>query len=86
MQSITEDKAREIHNAKDLTTYSYDQLVAADQFIKAYALDRLEQVLASKGIEHVIGEYIMLMSRCHFGSVETDEFLTSLGCYPAWMD
>lgn len=80
---ITEDKVREIHQSKVLSGYTHEELHEADAWLKAYALDQLQGKLSNTGI--CIGDYVMLMARCHFGSVETDKLLTELDCYPSWM-
>jgi hypothetical protein len=81
---ITETKVREIHEANELNKYQHSELVAADNWIKAYALQKLRtklSALESKSIR----DFVLLMARCHYGSTETDDFLQKLDCYPTWM-
>ena len=85
MHTITEDKAREINSAPDLNVYSRDELVACDHFVKTYALDALGEHLAKLGIARCLSDYIKLCARAHYGSVETDEMLSALRCYPQWV-
>ncbi len=89
MTRITQAKVMEIHKAKDLSGYSHAELRACDEWLKAYALKQLANTLQRKPLAPMaktIIEYILLMARCHFGSVETDRFLTELNCYPKWTD
>lgn len=81
---ITEAMVKEIHNASDLSQYTHTQLSLADQWIKDKALTKLRFQMA--GLPNTVKNYVFLMSRCHFGSVETDQFLTDMGCYPKWMN
>lgn len=85
MTQITEAKVMEIHQAEDISSYSYDELRDADHWMKAYALESLAKHLMAAGVTKAMREYVMLMCRCHYGSIETDEFLRAHGCYPQWM-
>jgi hypothetical protein len=80
---MTEDQAKAICLAEDLSDYSREELREADEWVKTHALAKLSSVL--NGQPNTLREYVLLMARCHFGSGETDEFLTSMGCYPDWM-
>jgi hypothetical protein len=81
--TITEERVKTIHAATNLTPFSHDELVNADNWIKRYALNKLHTALHD--VPKPIREYIELMARCHYGSVETDEFLQEMHCYPLWM-
>src|ERR1700751_6147352 len=85
-KAMTEDKAKEIHNATDLSVYTHDEFREADAWVKGYALQQLSEWLKEDGRQcSAVGDYVLLMARCHYGSVETDEFLRTLGCYPEWL-
>ena len=55
----------------------------ADQLIKRETLKILEDKLSY--IPGTMRKWILTMASVHFGSVETDEMLTKLKCYPDWM-
>ena len=57
--------------------------IEADLLIKQEALKELARQMAS--YPNSIKNYVNLMARCHYGSVETDQFLLELNCYPDWM-
>jgi hypothetical protein len=80
---ITVEKVKEIHRAKDLQQYDHKTLQQADQWVKQFALAQLKSKLKS---ELLVRDYVLLMARCHYGSVETDDFLKAMGCYPDWMN
>lgn len=82
---MNENKAREIHNATDLRGYSHYQLRMADVWVKCFALRQLRQTLKAASTPRATREFILLMARCHYGSAETDEYLTAMGCYPEWL-
>jgi hypothetical protein len=79
---MTEDKAREIYQATDLSPYSTEELRNADAFVQGWATAKLRQVI--KELHPPLQEYIMLMVRTHYGAVETDNLLRDLDCYPWW--
>jgi hypothetical protein len=85
LQGMDEAKAREITSSKDLSGYSCLELRKADEWIQNYALTKLQLTLTEKGVMKEARAYIALMARCHYGSVETDEFLMSMNCYPSWL-
>ena len=82
---MNEDKAKEICNAADLSVYTRDELREADLFVKVHALVRLREVLDTFVMPELAKEYITLMASANYGSVETDQFLMSLDCYPDWL-
>jgi hypothetical protein len=82
---MLEAKVIEIYKAQTLRGYSSEELREADQWVKQYALDRLSQHLKAAGVTKAFSEYVMLMARCHYGSIETDHFLSVHLCYPKWM-
>lgn len=81
---LNEAQVRAIHEADDLQRFTREELRAADQWIKDYALAELAKELSATSSK--IRDYVMLMARCHYGSMETDALLASLRCYPAWMN
>jgi hypothetical protein len=83
---IDEAKAKEIHLSLDLSEYSHAELSAADAWLKEYAIAKLAQYLRTVKTSRSLKDYIMLMVRTNYGSVETDEFLAEHGCYPEWVE
>lgn len=81
---MDEAKVREIHRATELSGYTHDELREADQWVKDYALVRLKEVIAHSNTQGM-REFILLMARCHYGSTETDAFLSAHQCYPEWL-
>ena len=82
---MNEDQARRIFTASDLSGYSHQDLQRADQWVKVYATNKLAQHLKRTGVTVAMKDYILLMVKCHYGSVETDEFLKAHQCYPDWV-
>jgi len=83
---MDEAKVREIHKAQSLEGYTHEELREADRWVKDYALHQLSLWLKEDGRQSTaVGDYVMLMARCHYGSVETDQFLKVCGCYPEWL-
>lgn len=80
---MTEDKAREIHTAKDLSPYSHKELQLADAWVKEYAIKALEAQVSD--MPKALRDYILLMVRVNYGSMETDHFLSEMNCYPSWV-
>lgn len=81
---MNEAKAREIHESDDIMQYSIEELCAADDWFKEYALAKLAVRLSA--IESkVVRDYMQLMARHHFGSVETDDMLKAMDCHPEWL-
>lgn len=68
---------------KPFSEWTRQECIQADSFIKDVALTILAANL--KPQPKVIQDYVNLMARCHYGSIETDEFLKALNCYPDWM-
>lgn len=83
--TMTVEKAHEICNAKDLSKYTREECRASDEWIKQYALNALKTKLRGDGFSREVRAFILLMVRCHYGSVETDDFLRSQNCYPEWL-
>lgn len=63
--------------------WDLDKCCAADALIKAEALKALEREVSS--LKPALRDWIMLTARTHYGSMETDDMLTALGCYPEWL-
>ncbi len=85
-RDMDEAKAREITLSTDLSKYPHEELQKADVWVKNYALAKLQLQLTQLNTRVDIKNYIALMARAHYGSMETDEFLMSLHCYPTWME
>jgi hypothetical protein len=69
----------------DAGLWDREQCKAADSLIKLETLGALKNWLAKNITNVTIRDYVWLMTRCHFGSYETDQFLQKLGMYPDWM-
>lgn len=82
---MTEEKAREIFYAKSLEQYTHAQCVAADQWVKAHAINKFHHVVADANLPGPMRQFIIEMVRCHYGSMEVDNMLTKLKCYPEWL-
>jgi hypothetical protein len=82
---MTEDKVREIYSVTDFNDYTREELREADQWVKDYALKQLGQSLMDSSASLSLQEYVLLMTRVHYGSVETDNFLRAHQCYPEWL-
>lgn len=82
---MDEAKVREIHRATELSGYTHDELREADQWVKDAALEKLEQHLKATATPEALSEFVLLMARCHYGSIETDAFLWAHQCYPEWL-
>lgn len=64
-------------------TWDLSMCRAADNLIKTVVMANLEAAILH--IPYRTREYVQLMVSCHYGSVETDEYLTGLKCYPDWL-
>lgn len=82
---MDEAKAKEINLSNDLSKYTREELRKADEWVKNYALSKLQLVLMEQGAKKEVRNYVALMARACYGSVETDHFLVSLNCYPTWL-
>ena len=59
----------------------HNELVAADKWLKEYALAKLNTRL-----DHgPLAEFILPMARAYFGSVEVDKLMQDMLCYPEWL-
>lgn len=81
--SMTEARVREICRNNDGCTY--EEMRQADEWIRAYALVSLASHLQSVDTSKAISDYVLLMARAHYGSMETDAMLTAHKCYPEWL-
>ncbi len=83
---MTEDEARKVWEAvKNNEDICNEKLRQLHRWIKKYAITQLRVRLNAEGIRNETLEYILLMARCNFSSVETDNFLIHHKCYPEWM-
>ena len=62
--------------------HTHTECAQADRWIKDYALERFEE--ETKAIPQPLRDYIKPMVRLHYGTIETDQLLTALKCYPDW--
>ena len=83
---MNEAKAKAIYTCKDLSCYTHDELVQCDLWVKQYALEHLRtNLLGVVGMRKPHSDFILMMATYHYGTVEVDEFLTKLRCYPHWL-
>ena len=84
---ITEQRVKEIWGRpiSDLVNVARSELRQVDTWIKATTLRNLREQLLVQGYPDSIREYVLHMACCHFGSMETDQFLQDRNCYPEWM-
>lgn len=86
---ITEEKAREIflktRDSDSFNKHPIEELRECDRYIREYALTQFNRHLNNIGTTSAMRNFIYTMVRCHYGSVEVDELLVSLSCYPTWM-
>lgn len=82
---LTEARVKEIWSTEGEAQFglSLEDCRKADEWIKVYACKVF--LGKTKNYPKPIRDYLVTMVRCHFGSVETDELLIELGCYPEWM-
>jgi hypothetical protein len=80
---MNEDKAREIANAKDLSPYSPQECREAEMWVRQFALEQFRA--KTRKLPKPYKAYIRLMVRYHFGSMQTNDLLTELDCFPEWM-
>lgn len=67
-------------------TWNNSECVAADNLIRDTALRNLALYLDTSRVEPIaLRQWIKMIARATFGSVETDEMLQKLNCYPDWM-
>lgn len=84
---MNEAKAREIHLATDLSTYSRDELKWADAWVQHYALEKLRTRMAFNQhmkVPPALRAFVNDMARFHYGSIEVDKLLLDMKCYPTW--
>jgi hypothetical protein len=65
-------------------SWDHEACRTADQLIK----DETLKTFANKieGLNPELEQWIISLANHHFGSVETDNMLTSLDCYPSWIN
>jgi hypothetical protein len=68
-----------------LKDWTWEQCNQADTLIKVMATEQLAKVIESYKLPKIVQEYLIMMARYHYGSVETNDLLTALKCYPDWM-
>jgi hypothetical protein len=69
---------------EDAAKWDYQTCVEADELIKRAALSTLSAILFSLGVKYEVRSFVCMMAKHHYGTVEVDEFLISLYCYPIW--
>ena len=81
---MNEERAREIHSGA-LWPLSQKECTEADQWVKDYALRKLNHYLRSASVPHAAKQYIRMMCLYTYGSAETDHFLWEIKAYPHWL-
>lgn len=82
---MDEAKAREITQSHNLEKYTHDELRQANTWVQDYSLAKLQLRLTEQGASKEVRNFISLIARASYGSVETDRFLIELKCYPDWL-
>lgn len=59
--------------------------IAADRLVRETTLATFAEKINASDMPDVLKSWVIQTAGWHFGSVETDEMLTALGCYPDWM-
>jgi hypothetical protein len=85
VMNMTEAKAREIWAAEDPNDYEREELRAVDRWIKDHALRQLDMHLHKISTTAALKDFVTAMASFHYGSVEVDELLQALRCYPNWI-
>lgn len=86
MDKMTEKQVMEIALAKDLSRYTIQQCKESDRWIEEYALTNLHHhSLSNKRALKIFRRFAEDMAKCHYGSVEVDQLLKALKCYPEWL-
>lgn len=72
---------------KDIGKWTHQECVEADRLIQNTAIRNLRKKLSffQGGTGRLVSNYAILMAQFHYGSAETDDFLTAMGCYEDWM-
>jgi hypothetical protein len=83
--TIDEYKTWKATRGDDAAQWKREDCVAADRLVKEETIKRLEAGLLDTATPTRVGDYVILMATHHFGSVETDKFLESIGAYPDWI-
>jgi hypothetical protein len=81
---MTKEQYMALKNVQ-LKDWTYEQCQQADALIKVMATTKFTEIVESWNLPKSAQEYLIMMVRLHFGSVETDGLLTALNCYPDWM-
>ncbi len=68
----------------EIDNWKHEDCYAADAHIKQVALDNLEQKLSEQ--PEALRDFVMIYADVGYGSVETDEFLMKLECYPDYVE
>lgn len=63
-------------------TWKYEDCANADELIEQEALKAFEAFLPKSG---PITDFFRVCVKAHMGSIECDQMLTKLHCYPDWM-
>jgi len=57
---------------------------AADLLIKRETIKALNRYLDQQNLDRALETFIKIMVYANFGSIEVDDLLTHLKCYPEW--
>lgn len=69
----------------DSSKWRRDHCAKADALIRSVATERFIVYARTTITNPTVRAFLISMVKCHFGSVEVDEMLTRLNCYPDWM-
>ena len=66
--------------------WSHSDCYAADLHIRNMTLKNFEEKIRNLEINESLKNWIIEYSKLGYGSVETDELLQEMGCYPDYME
>lgn len=70
----------------DPAEWDHKDCAEADALIRRETLRTFEAKVRHLPIPAVLKEWLVCSTGAHFGSVEVDDVLTNLDCYPKWME
>lgn len=82
---MSETRAREISRSKDLSKFKLEELAAASRYVKDAALKNLSKHLKQLEVPKELRDFILMMAKVDYDTVEVDTLLSNLKCYPEWV-
>lgn len=69
----------------EASTWDRNKCRAADELIKETTLANFREILRGRHIDPSLKKLLKTMVGAHFGSIEVDEAMIALKCYPDWL-